>query len=30
MANCKTLPYAQAFFPYRETAHRRADDTFAA
>jgi hypothetical protein len=29
MANCKTLPYVQAFFPYRDTAHRRADDIFA-
>ena len=30
MANCKTLPYVHAFFPYRENAHRRADDIFAA
>jgi hypothetical protein len=30
MANYKTFPYVEAFFPYRETAHRRADDIFAA
>ena len=29
MANYKTFPYVQAFFPYRETAHRRADDIVA-